>query len=378
LGEPEAEPAGDAISGYAGDETLGEPEAEPAGDAISGYAGDETLGEPEAEPAGEQPAAGPEKRHHARRGSFLVIGDWGYDVKNHYENLNWGECVKAIAQRMDEKFDQLGDVKFVINVGDSFYPSGVASKKDPQWQKKWRDVFSPKLRSVPWFSVYGNHDLHIDPCACTDDLSQCAQINADATNLDFFVMPNYTYYTPFPELDMEIIGMDMNYFMPGWDNKLKISELGFPDCQWTPCKDTCKSRFAQRMGASVDLFFDRVEHSKAKNLLVFSHYPTDYFTGGAPWLLDGFRNKTNHDIFYFGGHRHSTDTWSTCSIAPNVNWLVGGGGGYSCDSDDQGFVVGEIHANYSVETYAVLVDKEVCCLPPTTTSTSPTAVPLWT
>ena len=35
-------------------------------------------------------------------------------------------------------FQELGDVKFVINVGDSFYPTGVTSKTDEQWGKKWR------------------------------------------------------------------------------------------------------------------------------------------------------------------------------------------------------------------------------------------------
>ena len=121
------------------------------------------------------------------------------------------------------------DVNFVINVGDSFYPDGVSSKDDPQWEVKWRQVYSPEarawflsylrvvslsfsdgvhfgctpwksmkihehplvingrsaysipfselqnlsltgrlsgqVRGVPWYSIYGNHDYHADPCA---------------------------------------------------------------------------------------------------------------------------------------------------------------------------------------------------------------------
>lgn len=55
---------------------------------------------------------------------------------------------------------KLGDVEFVINVGDSFYPSGVSSKWDPQWESKWRSVFPKETRDAPWYSVYGNRWEH--------------------------------------------------------------------------------------------------------------------------------------------------------------------------------------------------------------------------
>merc|ERR1719450_1055870 len=102
-----------------------------------------------------------------RRGSFMVIGDWGWDgVTKHV----WGDnmctsttCVRLIAQTMHETFMKLGDVKFIINVGDSFYPGGVKSKNDSQWDLKWRNIFSKELLSVPWYSIYGNHDYRNDP-----------------------------------------------------------------------------------------------------------------------------------------------------------------------------------------------------------------------
>lgn len=40
------------------------------------------------------------------------------------------------------------DVNFVINVADSFYPDGVSSKDDPQWDVKWRQVYSDEVRSA--------------------------------------------------------------------------------------------------------------------------------------------------------------------------------------------------------------------------------------
>jgi hypothetical protein len=264
----------------------------------------------------------------------------------------------------------LGDVKFILNVGDSFYPSGVKGKDDPQWDIKWRNVYDKKVRSVPWYSVYGNHDYHLDPCACSPDPNDCAQVNANTSNLDFFVMPNHTWYQEYPDLGVEIIGMDLNKYMLGWQKGLAADAQHLEDCNWTPCRDKCLQYIDERAGRSFDLFYQRKNASKAKNLLVFSHYPTDYFTS-ADFFLDGLSDNTTHDIFYFGGHRHSTDQWSTFSTAPNVNWLVGGGGGYSCDSKQQGFVVGEIYHDYSVHTYSVLVEEDVCCVFPTTTTASP-------
>lgn len=70
----------------------------------------------------------------------------------------------------------------------------------------------------------GNHDYQRDPCICTDDISQCAQVNADEHNRDFFFMPNYTYYKGLPHMDLEIIAMDSNQFMEGWNHSITREE----------------------------------------------------------------------------------------------------------------------------------------------------------
>lgn len=309
-----------------------------------------------------------------RRGSFIVIGDWGFDQHNHYQNQK-PQCVHHIAKKMSETMALLGDVKFVINVGDSFYPSGVSGKDDPQWESKWRQVFDNRTRSVPWYSVYGNHDYQHDQCACSEKLEHCAQVNNDTNNLNFFQMPSWTYWMPKPELDLEIVGMDMNFFMNGFVPGITKKELGFADCAHTYCPSECYYISEIRSKVSVDIFNDRLENSPAKNLLVFSHYPTDYFKP-LPSFLNSLRNNSKHDIYYFGGHRHNVDQVTTVSIEPNVNWLVGGGGGYSCDGEQQGFVVGEINEDYSITTYSVLIPFEVCCVPwagykPSTTPSPP-------
>lgn len=309
----------------------------------------------------EQPNYGKKISHRQRRGSFLVIGDWGWDEGLH-GNVPNTSCQTEIASKMLAKMEELGDVKFIINVGDSFYPEGLTGKDDPQWDTKWRNIYDPKLRSIPWYSVYGNHDYHHDPCACTSDPNECAQVNYNVSNLEYFYMPGYNWYQEHPELDLEVIGLDMNKFMEGWNSSAKIEDMSFADCQWSPCKEDCYGNSDARADQGFELFSKRLEESTAKNLLVFSHYPTDYFQS-VPEFLRNLSMNDKHDINYFGGHRHNVDQTSTWQITPNTNWLVGGGGGWSCDGPDQGFVVGEIDDDYKITTHSVLVDYNICCPP---------------
>jgi hypothetical protein len=315
-----------------------------------------------------------------RIGSFIVVGDWGYDGQAH-GNINL-LCQNLIADTMLDTFRTLGDVQFIINVGDSFYPGGVTSKSDRQWDVKWRNVYSPELRSVPWYSVYGNHDYHKDPGVCAENASEGAQVNANISNLDYFYMPGYNWHIEHPELDLEVIGLDMNHYMWAWLKNTPNHSKCCWDCQFTACPEECSANLERRAMQAEELFQQRYAESSARNLLVFSHYPTDYFWS-RPEFLDALSDASKHHVEFFGGHRHNTDQGSTIPILPNNNWLVGGGGGWSCDPPDkegvaiqQGFVVGEIYANSNVTTYGVFVDNEKCC-PLPLKKWGPDPVPNW-
>jgi hypothetical protein len=263
---------------------------------------------------------------------------------------------------MLHKFRELGDVKFIINVGDSFYPGGVESRTDPQWDTKWRSVYAEELRAVPWYSVYGNHDYHKDPCAC-GAASDCAQVNADIDDKRFFYMPGPNWFKDHPELETEVVALDLNLYMDAWNHKQPFDPL---DCQYTPCQAACKTTLRERTQEALELFDKRINASRAKNLIVFSHYPTDYLWGAGD-MLEKLRSTATADgdghrhVEFYGGHRHNVDQHSTTSIAPNNNWVVGGGGGWSCDGGSQGFVVGEISKDYAIKTYSVLVPYKACC-----------------
>lgn len=311
-----------------------------------------------------------------RLGSFLVVGDWGWDPYVHGWNVNKPNCQNLIAQKMLEKSRELGDVKFIINVGDSFYPNGVSSKTDPQWDLKWRNVYHQELRDVPWYSVYGNHDYIRDSCVCANFTSEknCQQITDRTDDRNFFYMPDVNFWNEHSELGLEVVGLDMNAFEFGWNHRAPPDQqCALEICRWTSCPELCELHLKERARDGLQLLRDRLKKSSQSNMLVFSHYPTDYFwNSGMTDMLALLRDKSKPDrhIEYFGGHRHSTDNTSTIPTWPNHNWLVGGGGGWSCDSAEQGFVVGEIDANNALRTYSVLVPHWDCCLKPTTTTTT--------
>lgn len=300
-----------------------------------------------------------------RLGSFIAIGDWGHDDNSH-GNCYTSMCQKTVAQTMHDTMAELGDVKFIINVGDSFYPNGVSSKDDWQWDAKWRNVYSQELRSVPWYSVYGNHDYHQDPGACSDNVADGAQINGDIDDLNTFYMPGYNWYKEHPELELEVVAMDLNNYQNGWNHGVKASDQSFADCQYSKCKSDCYGRIKGRAEEGFKLFKERAAATSAKNLLVFSHYPTDYFwdtksADSSSDFLAHLSDASKFHVEFFGGHRHNVDQNTVASISPNSAWLSGGGGGWSCDGSEQGFVVGEIASDGTMTTRAVLVDQGLCC-----------------
>jgi hypothetical protein len=47
---------------------------------------------------------------------------------------------------------------FLVLAGDNFYPAGVDSTDDPQWDSSYRSVYSDSVFNLPWWIIAGNHD----------------------------------------------------------------------------------------------------------------------------------------------------------------------------------------------------------------------------
>jgi acid phosphatase len=78
---------------------------------------------------------------------FIALGDQGEGDANQ----------RRVAELMSQKAGR-DSLHFVVLLGDSFYPSGVSSVDDPQWQLKFEDMYDLPLLHVPFYASLGNHD----------------------------------------------------------------------------------------------------------------------------------------------------------------------------------------------------------------------------
>lgn len=85
---------------------------------------------------------------------FLVVGDWGQDSA---QQRQIAAAMAGVAGR--------NETRFVISTGDNFYPHGVGSVTDPQFQMSFEDIYSAPSLQTPWYAVLGNHDYEGSPNA---------------------------------------------------------------------------------------------------------------------------------------------------------------------------------------------------------------------
>ena len=123
---------------------------------------------------------------------------------------------------------------------------------------------------------------------------------------------------------------------------------------------------------AIIFLYERVEANVGAHLIVNSHYPTDYLEGLQAYVPSAGRNvrildllrRTDVQITYIGAHRHSTDDnpKHRNNIAPNREWVVGGGGGWSCDGP-QGVVVGDVDTTTGevLHTRIIQAEWKTCC-----------------
>ena len=80
--------------------------------------------------------------------SFLAVGDWGRDGASHQRD---------VAAQMGHRA-QVSGSRFVVSVGDNFYPTGVRSATDTQWLSSFEHVYTDPALQTPWYALLGNHD----------------------------------------------------------------------------------------------------------------------------------------------------------------------------------------------------------------------------
>jgi tartrate-resistant acid phosphatase type 5 len=79
---------------------------------------------------------------------FIAVGRQGYGNR-------WASDVASAMGQVAREHP----IDFVVLTGDNFYPTGVESVMDPQWQAKFEHLYSARsLSATPFFAVLGNHD----------------------------------------------------------------------------------------------------------------------------------------------------------------------------------------------------------------------------
>lgn len=79
---------------------------------------------------------------------FLLMGDFG----------RYGQFYqKEVAAQMGKAAATL-DSKFVVTVGDNFYPNGIRSTQDYSWIASYESIYTDYSLQNDWFVALGNHD----------------------------------------------------------------------------------------------------------------------------------------------------------------------------------------------------------------------------
>ena len=116
---------------------------------------------------------------------LIAIGDTGTGNEDQFE----------VAQGMAKVCNESG-CDLVLLLGDNFYPNGVNSIEDPQFNTKFEQVY--QNLNMPFYAVLGNHDVK------QDVLSQLIY----SLKSSIWHMPNYEY--SFKTVDARFFGLNTN------------------------------------------------------------------------------------------------------------------------------------------------------------------------
>lgn len=230
---------------------------------------------------------------------FLIVGDWGRQGEHGQREV--ADVMGRVAETID--------AAVVVSVGDNFYPNGVGSVRDPQWQSSFENIYTAHSLHVPWIVATGNHDYHG---------SVQAQIDYSSVSRRWHMPGRYFDTTLVEEHDGDTVSVlllviDTNPFQTGYRN------LGTQEYTDIDKQDTAVQR---RMIDSV------LRRSKATWKVVIGHHPM--YSGGKRKGKTQDMIKSFHRSFadlgvhaYIAGHEHDLQHHDDGS---GVQYFVSGAG----------------------------------------------------
>lgn len=224
---------------------------------------------------------------------------------------------------------------FFISLGDNFYPNGVSSIYDTQWNDKLHSVFP---NNIPIFGILGNHDYQQDPRT---------QIKYTEIQ-NQWKMPNFYYDLIIQNnihlifIDTILLGKDITTLLLDKESLYLYNNL---------LRDYNKN---QKLWLEKTL-----QNSKCKWKIVCGHYPL-YSNGphiiskDLQTYLIPLLEKYKIDI-YFSGHDHNFQHISK----NNINYIISGSFSYlsSCNLNDTNTKSIKNYPGYSIVT---IINNMLC------------------
>lgn len=292
---------------------------------------------------------------------YFIIGDWGGIVSGSGPPLTFKNRPTVIdpidthaqtyvADKMAEVAADLKP-KFVLNVGDNFYPGGISSpgtcnaetdKTDPAGQIIFTNVFEnvykgPGLDGVEWWGVLGNHDYG----------GYHYNVHWDQNIFYTWNSPKSRWLTPalywkrtaqFRNFSAEFFFVDTNkvdtYGNPDADPEHNIcarshnqppQPLGCNGTSMTS-PDTCWKFFDDLWKDQKEWLAKELQASTAEWQIIVTHYPPNFEPCRSTW--ESYLVEYGVD-FYVSGHTHLQHTNTTFGETAFV--ISGGGGGITSE-----------------------------------------------
>jgi len=213
---------------------------------------------------------------------WLVVGDIGIYNTDFYRLIS--------NQKNDSN-------KFLIVLGDNFYPHGIDKETFVQWNnvKKMNDILN-----IPIYPILGNHDYHLDPIE---------QVKFNKYNWN---MPHYYYYKEYPKFNLGL-----------WYIDTQILTLSGPELN----KDFIENKVGKLVHTEHIQWLDEtLNKSRMKIKIVNGHYPM--FSNGnyrenveLIKILYPLFKKYNVKI-YFSGHDHTFQHLTRTYLNHNIHQII--------------------------------------------------------
>jgi len=272
-----------------------------------------------------------------------------------------GVAQRLVSDRMLSRQEELvkdgTPARFIINVGDNFYPGGIdyhcgladKSAMAIQFQQVWRDMYPGELSKLEWWGVLGNHDYggvcyikgwdqqifytwHDDKWLLPAQYWR-RSVQYKSFKVDFFFLDGNVYdTTPGTIPSHNICSPKSN---PGIHCELNVYPGDGGNCAATGPHNAgeCVGWFKNLWKANYIWLKETLPKSDAEWQILVNHYPAAFSLGYAPdsyvdWSK--FLEPMGVDL-YISGHTHEQGIYYG-DFGPGRNmgksaWVITGGGG---------------------------------------------------